>query len=63
MAIPAINIHDHRNGTRAGGAVMAWPIWISSKGGRIGRFHWINSDQHQTCSSCTLWGDWWWGDW
>lgn len=42
---------------------MPWPIWISSKGGRIGRFHWINSDQHQTCSSCTFWGDWWWGDW
>ena len=32
MTIPAINIHDHRNGTRAGGAVMAWPIGSTYRG-------------------------------
>lgn len=35
-------------------------IHITSKGGIIGRIHWINSDTRQACSSFTSWGDTWW---
>ena len=33
---------------------------IDSRGGNIGRFHWVNTDSRRTCSSWVFWGDWWW---
>ena len=39
---------------------MNWPIYFDSRGGNIGRFHWVNTDPRRTCSSWVFWGDWWW---